>query len=190
MLSFRLMPCWWIIVWGGSADCTVRSALSGHGARCLTSQRSKGVPIGSRVVRWCGTGAFTAARSTKQLKATHLIHLLAIFTFPQVSHSFTIPFPHTPGFIVELSFKAFRPPAGQRPWSSRILSVGKAAMGFKDVPGRGVAAHCKICFPLPKIGYQIHYSSPIFCFFVIPCSQKWGLLFLLGARSEPFLPAA
>lgn len=34
---------------------------------------------------------------------------------------------------------AFRPPAGQRPWSSRILSVGKAAMGFKDVPGRGAA---------------------------------------------------
>lgn len=180
MLSFRLMPCWWIIVWGGSADCTVRSALSGHGARCLTSQRSKGVPIGSRVVRWCGTGAFTAARSTKQLKATHLIHLLAIFTFPQVSHSFTIPFPHTPGFIVELSFKAFRPPAGQRPWSSRILSVGKAAMGFKDVPGRGVAAHCKICFPLPKILQEGDTK------YTIPVPSFASLLFLVRRNGDFF----
>jgi len=39
---------------------------------------------------------------------------------------------------------AFRPPSGQRPWSSRILSLGKAAVGFKNAPGPGAAAPLRL----------------------------------------------
>eukprot|EP00438_Fugacium_kawagutii_P003302 Skav201133 [mRNA] locus=scaffold2860:71061:74234:+ [translate_table: standard] len=35
---------------------------------------------------------------------------------------------------------AFRAPPGQRPWSSRILSLGKAAVGFKNGPERALAS--------------------------------------------------
>ena len=35
-------------------------------------------------------------------------------------------------------FEAFCPPSGQRPWSSRILSIGKAAIGFKSETGGGL----------------------------------------------------
>ena len=35
-------------------------------------------------------------------------------------------------------FEAFCPPSGQRPWSSRILSIEKAAIGFKSETGGGL----------------------------------------------------
>jgi len=39
---------------------------------------------------------------------------------------------------------AFCPPSGQRPWSSRILSIGKAAIGFKSETGGGAAAALRL----------------------------------------------
>ena len=60
------------------------------------------------------------------------------------------------------------------------LSVGKAAMGFKDVPGRGVAAHCKICFPLPKILQEGDTK------YTIPVPSFASLLFLVRRNGDFF----